>query len=476
MTETLFPANGSADRPASKDPLEPLSRLEDQLRRSRERLVEGNDGAADPADAVPAVLAADEPAETPHDEIPAVTAPSPYAALAELTPVHEFAFEPDAPLTPEQDLEDGFVVVALPDMPEPDLGFEIPEIPLVELPEPFADLAPEPVERDAFLAAAGVGANAGGTDEATDHLAHVAEEDDVWQPFPEVRADAAVAPPDDVDMTGVPAAAAMPAAALEQDPLPVPASVVARSAASASTSPSVAATGDEADRALAEAAREVSWLARRVADGLESMTGRLDAFERRFAELADRPATAAASASPAVPAPSPNDPTALEEWSMALARLVRSDSNALRDEVHRIAEEQDVALAEVHRLTEENGARISASVEETIARIDGAVLKLADAIEERLGSAVASLEAAADAMRSEDQETLVRLIDDRMEALARLVRSDNERISARLEAEIGIGREVLRAAKELQASLASDVASALDQRDRIFRASGSGSR
>ena len=459
MTETLFPVDGSADRPAPKDPLEPLSRLEDQLRRSRERLVDGHD--ADPADRVPAVLA-DEPAEPVLSEAPVVPPTSPYAALAELTPVHDFTFEPDAPLTAEQDLEDGFVVVSLPDMPEPDLGFDIPEIPLVELPEP-AEMSASPApaagpSAPVWPAAAG---DQGGPTPPAD-----GDDDDVWQPFSEVLADAPVT------LGEAPVAEerrSVAATALEQDPLPVPSAVVARSA-----SPAVA--GD-ADRALAEAAREVSWLARRVTDGLESMTERLDGFERRFAELADRPVSSAPpTPATAAPAPSPTDPTALEEWSMALARLVRSDSNALRDEVHRIAEEQDVALAEVHRLTEENGARISGAVEETIARIDGAVLRLADAIEERLGSAVASLEAAADAMRSEDQETLVRLIDDRMEALARLVRSDNERISARLEAEIGIGREVLRAAKELQASLASDVASALDQRDRIFRASGSGSR
>lgn len=453
MTETLFPADGSADRPAPKDPLEPLSRLEDQLRRSRERLVEGHHGDADPADAVPAVLAVPEAPEPVVEEPPVVAPSSPYAALAELTPVHDFAFEPDAPLTPEQDLEDGFVVVSLPDMPQPqEFGFEIPEIPLVELPEPIEALAPivraeKPAEAEAAIAPA----------------VH-AEDDDVWQPFPEVH----LAAPEVHDAPAVEDPTGVSAAALEQDPLPVPASVVARSA-----TPAVA---DDADLALAEAAREVSWLARRVADGLDSMTGRLDGFERRFAELADRPAAPAPTPEPMAATSSPTDPTALEEWSMALARLVRSDSNAIRDEVHRIAEEQDVALAEVHRLTEENGARISGAVEDTIARIDGAVLRLADAIEQRLGSAVASLEAAADAMRSEDQETLVRLIDDRMEALARLVRSDNERISARLEAEIGIGREVLRAAKELQASLANDVASALDQRDRIFRASGSGPR
>ena len=445
MTDTLFPADGSADRPAPKDPLEPLSRLEDQLRRSRERLVEGQEGDADPADAVPAVLATPEAPEPVLEEPPVIAPASPYAALAELTPVHDFAFEPDAPLTPEQDIEDGFVVVSLPDMPEPQAdAFEIPEIPLVELPDPIEVFAPiVPTAQEPAVV------------ERTSATGGPAEDEDVWQPFPEVHASPAS---EFRDAPMVAEAAAAP----EQDPLPVPASVVSAVAAG------------ETDRALAEAAREVSWLARRVADGLESMTGRLDGFERRFAELTDRPAAADPAAS--APATAPVDPTALEEWSMALARLVRSDSNALRDEVHRIAEEQDVALAEVHRLTEENGARISGAVEDTIARIDGAVLRLADAIEERLGSAVASLEAAADAMRSEDQEALVRLIDDRMEALARLVRSDNERISARLEAEIGIGREVLRAAKELQASLASDVASALDQRDRIFRASGSGSR
>ncbi|MFM7718467.1 MAG: hypothetical protein ACKO8G_03100 [Actinomycetota bacterium] len=236
----------------------------------------------------------------------------------------------------------------------------------------------------------------------------------------------------------------------------------------AAGAPDASRPTEDLERAIADAAREVGWLARRVSDSLDLVTERLEAIERKVAAM-DLPGAVPApiSTTPAVAGPGAA-PTDVEEWSMALARLVRSDTNALRDEFHRVAEEQGVALAEVHRLSEAGGEAVRTSVEEALIRIESIVLRLGDSFQERVGSAVASIEAAADAMRAEDRRSLLTAIDDRMEALARLVRSDNERLGAQLEAEIGIGKEVLRAAKELQASLAEDVAAALALRSGSY--------
>lgn len=444
---------------------DPLFALAEELRASRERLT-----------GRPAEEAGSPP---PYVEVPPLADPVPEPIAVEM---------PQAPIAESagsQPEEDPFVVLAG--------GFDVPFVAdLPEIPDfmddtPAAQEAPPRVASDQPASPAEPNV----AFEETTAPIRIEGEDGIWEEFPDFAPIEAVAPvadgapvelprfdvavPQVEDFAQIEASEAVeqteeteetlqieaPEDDLLDGPVAAPAPVVA------SVSGSHADRSDDVERALADAAREVAWLARRVADGLELATSRIASFDERLDQLEALIAHAQADsavASARAPMLMPTDPSDMEEWSMALARLIRSDSHALREEFHRMSEEQGIAIAELQRLVEVAAATARGSVDESLARVDVAVLRLGDSIDARIGSAVASIEATADHLRSEDQRSLMAAIDDRMEALARLVRSDNERLAAQLEAEIEIGKQVLRAAKELQASLAQDVATALDQR------------
>jgi hypothetical protein len=135
-----------------------------------------------------------------------------------------------------------------------------------------------------------------------------------------------------------------------------------------------------------------------------------------------------------------------------LAELVRSDSQALRRMIEeRTAEQQRVAREHVEERLVLVGQAVVDQVKESLASIEGIdaiVVEQQQALEERMRTHV----------------------DDRVTAIARMIRSDNQALADRFASGGGgtqdteLQRETIRSIKELQAGLASDVLSSVDRR------------
>jgi hypothetical protein len=216
---------------------------------------------------------------------------------------------------------------------------------------------------------------------------------------------------------------------------------------------------------------------------------------------------------------------------LGLAKLVRSDSEALRRELVTTAEAHDEAIARLldERLqqvtetladsiartmqiklddslsalaarTDEQTRLIDARAGETVSAIDRNLIRMVDALDdhfERLGVGVGERAATAaelaigarfddvlarlhatasvieregsqtrdavEAIRSHLDETSSAL-DTRFVALAKLVRSDSETLSGQIVADQDVTKQALRAMKELQASLPSEVIQMVEER------------
>jgi len=215
---------------------------------------------------------------------------------------------------------------------------------------------------------------------------------------------------------------------------------------------------------------------------------------------------------------------------MGLARLVRSDSERLRDKLVEVASGLDErtarilddrlgqvteALGDLTRLTAEETVRrvaelaegaVSGRFDEVVSAIDRNMVRLADTLEtelERVGREVgqraaeaaeasiathvgdtahrleSSIEAVErlrermdllvsrlDRLQGDAQAALARHVDERVAALARMIRSDNRILAERLQqaAEQEPAKQALRAVKELQASLAAEIVERVDRR------------
>jgi hypothetical protein len=133
-----------------------------------------------------------------------------------------------------------------------------------------------------------------------------------------------------------------------------------------------------------------------------------------------------------------------------LAELIRSDSQALRRMIEERGEEQERMLREqVEERMILVGQAIVDQVKESMASLDGVdslVVEQQQALEERIRAHV----------------------DDRVTAIARMIRSDNQALANRFAGGTGGNgdgqRETIRSIKELQAGLASDVLSSVDRR------------
>jgi hypothetical protein len=158
----------------------------------------------------------------------------------------------------------------------------------------------------------------------------------------------------------------------------------------------------------------------------------------------------------------------VEARIMGVAQLIRADSEALRTLVEERTEVQVDTIRET---------------------VDWRMAAFAERIDEKLGSVVADITSSVgagdsgtfdgvDAMIAEGQtaveERLRNHIDDRMTAIARLIRSDNQALASTLRERSDITpsepldaelvRQTLRAIKELQAGLASDVQDGVDMK------------
>jgi hypothetical protein len=172
---------------------------------------------------------------------------------------------------------------------------------------------------------------------------------------------------------------------------------------------------------------------------------------------------------------------------------------------HRIQEETavairswiDDALARLQTQVDEQSRHLDGRTDQALSAIDRNMVRMTDAIEvqfERLGRAVGDRTAqAADVaigerfddvlarlheaagtveqvqrtIREGDlaiERTVERSVDERMASLARLIRSDNETLAQQIVADQEATKQSLRAMKELQANLPSEVINMVEQR------------
>jgi hypothetical protein len=147
--------------------------------------------------------------------------------------------------------------------------------------------------------------------------------------------------------------------------------------------------------------------------------------------------------------------TAMERFVDArvrgLAELIRSDSQALRRMIEeRSAEQERTFREQIEERMILVGQAVVDQVRESMTSLDGIdslVVEQQQALEERMRAHV----------------------DDRVTAIARMIRSDNQALASRFTERGGEGdgelvRQTLRSIKELQAGMASDVLSSVDRR------------
>jgi hypothetical protein len=154
-----------------------------------------------------------------------------------------------------------------------------------------------------------------------------------------------------------------------------------------------------------------------------------------------------------------------------LAELIRSDSQALRRMIEEKTAEQEHLLRET---VEERMILVGeALVSKTAEAAETAIASSIGESVERMNASVGSIEGI-DTMLAEQQqafeERMRSHVDDRVTAIAKLVRSDNQALATRF-ASAGSGnddaellRQTLRSLKELHAGLANDVLSSVDRR------------
>ncbi len=148
----------------------------------------------------------------------------------------------------------------------------------------------------------------------------------------------------------------------------------------------------------------------------------------------------------------------LDARIMGLAQLIRSDSEALRGVIDERADGQADALREavdrrMAAFAQEMDQRMGRIADDMTTRVSAAA---GSAIESSMGPAAV-------------EERIREHIDERMSAMARLIRADNEVLTQKLDTEQGsvdpeLLRQTIRAIKELQAGMASDVQDTVDRR------------
>jgi hypothetical protein len=160
----------------------------------------------------------------------------------------------------------------------------------------------------------------------------------------------------------------------------------------------------------------------------------------------------------------------LESRVYGLAQLIRSDSEALRRHMDETAAAQQERVAEI---VEERTAGLARAAEEQVSALTVAVSAMFErqlsgfsgAIEERMAGSLVATEGAE---RSSEERTrsleerMAAHVDDRIAALAKLMRADNRVIAEHLATagaggDVETARQTLRAVKEMQASLTGDV-------------------
>ena len=154
-----------------------------------------------------------------------------------------------------------------------------------------------------------------------------------------------------------------------------------------------------------------------------------------------------------------------------LAELIRSDSQALRRMIEENTVEQERRLREI---VEERMILVGeALVDRTAEAAESAVASAMGETVERMNASMSSIDGI-DTMVAEQQqafeERMRAHVDDRVTAIAKLVRSDNQALADRFadrgasDDDAELLRQTLRSIKELHAGLANDVLSSVDRR------------
>lgn len=193
----------------------------------------------------------------------------------------------------------------------------------------------------------------------------------------------------------------------------------------------------------------------------------------------------------------------VETRIMGLAQLSRSDSQALRELIDRSAATQEDRLRDTidDRMSamtlalggsvERNMAQLSERVEAQLGAVaevvahreaeagDGTLASTLDQTLERLDASIASIDAMGMMVvetlvssRVQTEERIGEHVDDRLAALAKMIRSDNRVLAERMSsaevpgsaADAETLKQTLRAVKELQAGLGADMVGSVERR------------
>lgn len=174
----------------------------------------------------------------------------------------------------------------------------------------------------------------------------------------------------------------------------------------------------------------------------------------------------------------------VEARIIGLAQLIRSDSEALREHIDRRSDEHEIGsrahlddrMAEVRLAIESRSEMLASETAEQLVALATAMGASVDAGFAHIDDQLAQLDGLDTALaetRTGIEERLVTHMDDRVTAIARMIRSDNQVLAERLRtgtAEDGeLMKQVLRSMKELEAGVAGDVLGSMDRR---FQAMG----
>jgi hypothetical protein len=150
-----------------------------------------------------------------------------------------------------------------------------------------------------------------------------------------------------------------------------------------------------------------------------------------------------------------------ETLTTLATRIAAEVAGRVRDEVARaVGDRLDGAIAKLDARSDERSREMGAHVDQAVAAIDRAVARLTERTTTQMTETRRALEEGQLASGRELSQTL----DGRIAALARLIRSDNEQIARRIAADQEASKQALRAMKELQASLPSEVIAMVEER------------
>ena len=285
------------------------------------------------------------------------------------------------------------------------------------------------------------------------------------------------------------------------------------------------------DRQISEHMRES------VASEIGPITEQFDMLYERVGILARMTASLQVGIDAATNDRSSDIAQVLDERTIGLAKLVRSDSHALHQLIDERMAQQEEGIARALEQHAETLIQVTSAQQETMQRVadeqmlalttattaaiernmvrlmedldvklEDRLVEIAEVVAERVAAraaesvaiaVAAGLEETADQLRTSvgaiegidtmmaesqqaTEERLMLHMDDRLTAIAKLIRSDNQILAGRLESgassEAGAGggglspadseslRQTLRAVKELEAGLASDMLGTMDRR------------